>query len=73
MLVELVSKHIYLFVPTGKADELFVIKAKSIDKAGRNMSTTFRGMRKGFKKLDFTISQLNSPKDHDTKAITYNI
>ena len=38
MLVELVSKHIYLFVPTGKADELFVIKAKSIDEAGRNMS-----------------------------------
>ena len=38
MLVELVSKHIYLFVPTGKADELFVTKAKSIDEAGRNMS-----------------------------------
>ena len=37
MLVELVSKHIYLFVPTGKVDELFVIKAKSIDEAGRNM------------------------------------
>ena len=35
MLVESVSKHIYLFVPTGKADEL---KAKSIDEAGRNMS-----------------------------------
>ena len=38
MLVELGSKHIYLFVPTGKVDELFVIKAKSIDEAGRNMS-----------------------------------
>ena len=38
MLVELVSKHIYLFVPTGKVDELFFIKAKSIDEAGRNMS-----------------------------------
>ena len=37
MLVELVSKYIYLFVPTGKADELFVIKAKSINEAGRNM------------------------------------
>ena len=38
MLVELISKYIYLFVPTGKIDELFVIKDKSIDEAGRNMS-----------------------------------
>ena len=38
MLVELICKYIYLFVPTGKVDELSVIKAKSIDEAGRNMS-----------------------------------
>ena len=38
MLVEFVSKYIYLFVPTGKVDEFFVIKAKSIDEAGRKMS-----------------------------------
>ena len=38
MLVELLSEHIYLFVPTGIADELFVIKAKLINEVGRNMS-----------------------------------
>ena len=38
MLVESVSKPIYLFIPTGKADEFFVIKAKLIDEVGRNMS-----------------------------------
>ena len=37
LLVELVGKHIYLFVPAGKVDELFVIKAKLIDEAGHNM------------------------------------
>ena len=37
LLVELVSKHIYLFIPTRKADELFVIEAKMIDEASSNM------------------------------------
>ena len=72
MLVELVSKHIYLFVPTGKVDELSVIKAKSIDEAGRNMSKQVNNLpwnAEVIKKIDFTISQFNSPKDHDNKAI----